>query len=297
MPRPTSTELEKFYNTIYHENNPVPLNKQDARKRVRDLVKLIKTYNPSAHRILEIGTSYGYIIFGLRQWGYEVVGTDLASNACMYASKYYDLEVLNAEFPPEEMKGSFDVVVLSQVIEHTIDPLIFIQRTAEFLKKDGLIYIGTPNIGCLIFDILGKHYEAVRPPEHISFFNPQSMQELLARSGFRCIKIYTENPIWVEYNPVNHTFLSFLRLVGILQKVRGKVNPSSHNLLACKSGITKKNKVFKILRKTVDYVTRLISILFLPLLWMLGESGKGSILYCIGKKASSAESVGRFRLG
>jgi 2-polyprenyl-3-methyl-5-hydroxy-6-metoxy-1,4-benzoquinol methylase len=238
MPRPTSTELEKFYNTIYHENNPVPISKEDARKRVRDLVKLIKTYNPDAHRILEIGTSYGYIIFGLKQWGYEVVGTDLASVACAYARKYYDLEVLNAEFPPEEMKGSFDVVVLSQVIEHTIDPLIFIQRTAEFLKKDGLIYIGTPNIGCLIFDIMGKHYEAVKPPEHISFFNPQSMQELLGRSGFRCVKTYTENPIWVEYNPVNLTFLSFLKLFSISQKVRKKFSPTSFNLLVGHSGIT-----------------------------------------------------------
>jgi hypothetical protein len=151
-------------------------------------------------------------------------------------------------------------------------------------KKDGLVYILAPNIGCLIFDILGKHYEYIKPPEHISFFNPQSIEELLGRSGFRCVKTYTDNPIWVEYNTVNLTFLSFLRLFGITQKVRSKVSPSSCNLLVGHSGITQKYKVFKILRKIIDYATRLISIFFLPLLWILGKSGKGLMLYCIGKK-------------
>jgi len=124
--------------------------------------------------VLDIGCSYGHLLYGLKELGYEVMGTDLSKQSCEYAIKYYGLKVYNSEFPPEEFRGYFDFIVLSALIEHFIEPKEFLKKCYTYLGDEGGVYILTPNIDSLLFNIFGKHFEMIKPPEHISFFNLQN---------------------------------------------------------------------------------------------------------------------------
>ena len=158
IPRPSMEELNEYYNTDYKYNyEPEPLSKEKVASSVKQLHHLIKLYNPNTRDILDIGCSYGHTIYGLKQYGYNVEGTELSISACEFASKYYGLKIYNSEFPPDELQENYDVILMSQLIEHVLDPLLFLKKAKSYLKDGGIVFIGTPNTNCILFDIFGKH--------------------------------------------------------------------------------------------------------------------------------------------
>jgi len=283
FPRPHFNELIEYYTTEFKFNyEPEPLSRTKAAKKAYKLSRLIKTYNPDTKRVLDIGCSYGHLLYGLKELGYEVMGTDLSKQSCEYAIKYYGLKVYNSEFPPK--RGYFDFIVLSALIEHLIEPKEFLKKCYTYLGDEGGVYILTPNIDSLLFNIFGKHFEMIKPPEHISFFNPKSIKRLFTEAGFKCVYVYTENPIWVDWNFFNYTVSSCLRLFGVTQMIRRKYFHSERNILASSTGITRKNYLLKNLRLVMDYSTRVISLSFYPFMKLLEKFDKGLFLYAIGKK-------------
>lgn len=284
IPRPDIEELKEYYNAECKYNyEPAPMSKEVATSSVKDLHKLIEYYMPKARNILEIGCSYGHIIYGLKERGYEVVGTDLSESACRYAQKHYCLKVYNSEFPPDEFMKYFDVLILSQVIEHVLDPVAFLRKASYFLREDGIVFIGTPNIDCILFDVFGRHLEMISPPQHISFFNPKSIEMLLQRCKIVPSQIYTKTHIWVDWNFFNHLFLSILRLFNITQTIRKKVDPSIKSAIASSTGITRKSTILSKIKLVVDFSTKVFSLLACPILKIIDKKGKGLILYAIGK--------------
>jgi len=275
LPRPTLEELEEFYNTeLKYNYEPMPQNEKKAKLSTKRLHNLIEKYKPDARKILDLGCSYGHTIYGLKQWGYEVVGTDLSEDACEYALKYYDIKVYNQEFPSETEYSSYDVLILSQIIEHIIDPVMYLNKAVSYLKNDGIIFIGTPNIDCILFNIFLENYEPVKPPEHISYFNHKSIKILVQRCGLTILKVYTESPIWVNYNLLNYLFFSILRRLKVLQAVRKKVNPAIKSAIASSTGITKKSKFWSGVQVIIDYLTRILSLLLYLLIKVVDEKTK-----------------------
>lgn len=144
--------------------------------------------------------------------------------------------------------------------------------------------MGTPNIDCLLYDLFHEHFEMIKPPEHINFFNSETLRFLLVNAGLYPIKIYTENPIWVDYNLFNYGFLSLLRRFHILQYAKRKINPSIKYTIATPTGITRKNRALYLARKTIDYSSRMLALFSYPFLKFLERRNKGLILFGIGKK-------------
>lgn len=104
-PRPTFDELFEYYSTYYiHKYESVPLTEKKAISLVKGLNELIKSYNPNAKFVLDIGCGSGSTLYGLKLMGYEVVGTDLSKSACELITEHYRLKVYNSEFPPKELK-------------------------------------------------------------------------------------------------------------------------------------------------------------------------------------------------
>ena len=70
-----------------------------------------------------------------------------------------DGNVLNVfEDAPEEMKGAFDVVLFTSVLEHIYDLNLCIKKLESYLKNDGLLYIDVP-----IVESCEKAYKEISP--------------------------------------------------------------------------------------------------------------------------------------
>ena len=87
----------------------------------------------------------------------------------------------------------FDLVILSEVIEHTNDPTSLIKSISNLQNQGGLIYITTPNYNSLEHKILKSDYGIFSYPEHLSYFTIASLDILLRKNGYKKIYGYSSN--------------------------------------------------------------------------------------------------------
>jgi hypothetical protein len=93
--------------------------------------------------------------------------------------------------------GHADVIVSFEVIEHLFEPKLFVRQCGALLPTGGLLVLSCPN--GLGFDVavLGSRSLAV-DTEHVNLFNPQSLSELLGRSGFNVLEVMTPGRLDAE---------------------------------------------------------------------------------------------------
>ncbi|MEJ5173098.1 MAG: class I SAM-dependent methyltransferase [Hydrogenothermaceae bacterium] len=162
-------------------------------------------------RVLEIGTSTGYVSKVLKERGNYVVGVEIDPEAAKIASKYCDeiivgnIEVIELE---EVLRDKFDVILLGDVLEHLIDPWKVLRKLRKFLKKDGFIVASIPNIahGDVIISLLNNKFEYTEKGfldmTHLRFFTKESILSMFESCG------YTVKNLKYVKIPVGYTELS-----------------------------------------------------------------------------------------
>ena len=80
--------------------------------------------------------------------------------------------------------GSFDAVLLIEVIEHVPDPVDFLDRLRRCLDSDGRIFLTTP---CGELRNGSRATNAYDTPEHVQFFTEKSLRLAVKKAGFRNI--------------------------------------------------------------------------------------------------------------
>jgi 2-polyprenyl-3-methyl-5-hydroxy-6-metoxy-1,4-benzoquinol methylase len=94
--------------------------------------------------------------------------------------------------------GPFDLITAIDVLEHVPDPLKFLRAIRGRLNAGGILYLETPNIASVVYDvgrILGlapglaprRLRERLFPAEHVQYFTKEGLSAVLARSGLTVI--------------------------------------------------------------------------------------------------------------
>ncbi len=78
-----------------------------------------------------------------------------------------------------------------EVIEHINNPIEEINLFNVLLRKNGLLYITTPNFNSLSRYILKQNWNIIEYPEHLSYYSKKTIRKLLVKNGLRKIKIET----------------------------------------------------------------------------------------------------------
>lgn len=144
--------------------------------------------------VLDVGCSSGYVAERLKRNGCEVIGIEINPSSAKKAKKYCKKVIVgDAEEIKLPYKNYFDVILLSDVLEHLKDPWSFLRKTRDYLKDDGKIVASIPNICFLYYRLkimLGKfHYQdgGVFERTHLRFFVYKSARELV-ESNYRIVK-------------------------------------------------------------------------------------------------------------
>jgi 2-polyprenyl-3-methyl-5-hydroxy-6-metoxy-1,4-benzoquinol methylase len=129
----------------------------------------------ASSKILELGSGLGYLTYALKDEGYNIAGLDISNEAIAQAKKSFgdfyvcrDLHDYALEKP-----NAYNVVILTEVIEHIEEPISFIESILKLLKKDGHIIITTPNKSLIPSDIV---WDSEAPPVHNWWFSETSLE-------------------------------------------------------------------------------------------------------------------------
>lgn len=142
--------IEKYY------GNEAPLEASTSapfqQRVLRECMQLIKTAHSSF--VLDLGSGLGYNLDTLH-WHYSnLVAADISPNALSQSRTVHaemKLTYLIADAQELPFKDNiFDVVVITEVLEHVPDMQKAIDECHRVLKREGYIYISTPNYNNLI---------------------------------------------------------------------------------------------------------------------------------------------------
>jgi len=150
---------------------------------------------PQGSKILDLGCGDGNVTRLYAVKG-DMVGVDVSGKALTQTKKrgiktvQHDLNILPYPF----QQGSFDVIVLTDVLEHLIDPLATLRECKRILRKNGRIIVTVPNfarlgnrfrmflgdpIDILHFDKYGDEVE------HLHWFTKPKLIYLARKAGFK----------------------------------------------------------------------------------------------------------------
>ena len=135
-------------------------------------------------RILDIGCSTGRLLSILQEAGYRrVQGLDPSPACAEAARRLYGIEVLTASLTDfETPAGSFDLLVLSGVLEHICDLTAVLKKLGRALADDGLLVVSVPDAGRFSAEEDAPFQQF--STEHINFFSAASLANLMHVHGF-----------------------------------------------------------------------------------------------------------------
>lgn len=98
-------------------------------------------------KILEVGCGLGYLTYALRSENYDLQGLDISEEAINNAKqKFGNYFICEDLFKYAEINNkTFNVVILTEVIEHLEHPIEFLETILKLLNTDGKIILTTPN--------------------------------------------------------------------------------------------------------------------------------------------------------
>jgi 2-polyprenyl-3-methyl-5-hydroxy-6-metoxy-1,4-benzoquinol methylase len=199
-PRPTEKLLLQYYCdweapnrwTEFLVETDVNRKALQYEPRVKKVVNLLKTKNVSnAELAVDIGAGPGAFALALKNTGLfnKVLAVDHSRN-CVEACVRNGLDALQGS--TEDLEAdSADLITLNDLIEHVFSPKDLLQRCYEVLKPNGFISIATPNGQGFDFVILKDRAVNITPPEHLNYFNPESIKILLESTGYNVISAET----------------------------------------------------------------------------------------------------------
>jgi len=179
--------------TIYDDDAPIFYSEAQADyyrdevtvEAARAKVQWISRYVPSAGRVLDIGANFGHFVQQASE-RYEATGLEPSPTVVAWAREHLDvrLEVGSIERDIPDFHGRFDAITLFDVIEHLPDLGATLARCRTYLKRDGHLFISTPDLDSVMARILGRHWYYIDLVEHISLFGARNLRALLEKSGF-----------------------------------------------------------------------------------------------------------------
>lgn len=145
-----------------------------------------------AKRILDLGCASGHFTFRMQSFlpKASVIGVDVYEPFIqLFREKYPELDCVCADagsLPFED--HSFDTVVLSEVLDHVVDPKLVLFEIKRILRDGGKLIVSLDELS-LAFRVLWFFWIRTNPGRvwqgaHLHHFNIDSFEKLLISSGF-----------------------------------------------------------------------------------------------------------------
>jgi len=149
--------------------------------------KLIQTHCLDARTVLEIGCGRGLLLALLRRLGFDVYGIEPNMAASQYCNRF-EIPVHNAYFSKSlNHKQQIDIVILSHVLEHVIDPKSFVIDIVTTLEPKYLLLVQA-NYKSLTAMLQRQDWYAWAPDQHYFHFSVDGLNRLARSLGLTLVK-------------------------------------------------------------------------------------------------------------
>jgi 2-polyprenyl-3-methyl-5-hydroxy-6-metoxy-1,4-benzoquinol methylase len=212
-PRPSQERLVEYYPRTHQCSDPAAYERMDAKPRIKFVGGLL---DGKSGRVLDVGCGKGLLLRGLRERGWDVVGTELSEDSSLRAREagiqVYNVAVKELPFEP----GSFDVITIYHSLEHLTSPRDTLTQLHRLLRPGGFLVVEVPNVGSWYARAFRDSWFHLDVPRHLYHFTPKTLRNLLEVSGFEIERARTVNLQYDSFGSVQSLLNRLLRRKNLL---------------------------------------------------------------------------------
>ena len=135
--------------------------------------------------ILEIGAGSGLFLSMLQKRGFEVSGVEPSLAGVRYARENFALNLEPVLFEEYRTDRTFDMLIAFHVLEHSNDPVAFIDKATALLEDEGLLFLKVPRLDSWPARLYGRFWSGYDLPRHRAHFTKEGLTRLLQERGYR----------------------------------------------------------------------------------------------------------------
>ena len=183
-------------------------------RRLSVIADLLAARLPSRNaRILDIGCASGRLLANLRERGFaSVTGLDPSPSCAATAAKLYGVDVRAMTLEALAATGErFDVALMVGVLEHLRDLGRAFDQLRTIVPPSGLLFVEVPDVTAFA-DWDNAPYQDFST-EHINFFSPVSLRNLMRVHGF--------SQVFLEQNHRNQSFRTVMSNISAVFRMDG----------------------------------------------------------------------------
>lgn len=173
----TKRSSEKFYTKKYYTDYSFGFTATNRHDHKR-IIDIVKQYNPK--RVIDIGCGLGTLLELLplpKKSKFGLESNEYAVNECKKRGLNVILHRNIRKLPLTD--GTFDMVILNEVLEHLDSPSEILKEIRRILKVKGLVVITTPSKSLLVRNI---------DKTHISELSYRELETVVSNAGFKIAK-------------------------------------------------------------------------------------------------------------
>ena len=183
----------------------------------------------NAARVMDVGCGAGEVGGLLKGRGSYVVGVEVDPEAAASAREVLDEVIVNRaeRFHREDLVGTFDTIMLLDVLEHVPDPFLALANVRKYLTNGGSLIISIPNVGnWTVRKMILKgnfYYEdyGILDRTHLRFFTWDSFTRLLDEARLRVTEV--RYAFWLDSHHYLRWYFAPLTRLKLLKPVVTKL--------------------------------------------------------------------------
>ncbi len=166
---------------------------EDDERRLREYItSLVGNYSEAT--ILDVGSGSAWVASYFCPRGFKVISFDIAfENVNKALQKHSNINhygiVGDALQPPFE-ENTFDVIIASEVIEHIVEPELFIEKLFSLLKVGGKLIISTPYQEVLHYSQCIHCGKLTPKNAHLHSFDEKCLTKFSEKINCKALKFY-----------------------------------------------------------------------------------------------------------
>jgi hypothetical protein len=174
-------DKQKYLNLPYQTQTNY---EEHSKNRAKYIYEFSKEYLDYDIDVFDVGCSKG----GVMKYFKELL-PDITLSGCTVLGRdekvvSNSLDIINNDFDDIIFNKKYDFIIMSHILEHFVDLRKTLRKLKTIMKESSKIYIEVPYL-----DYLKVRLSFELCPEHISYFTPHSLKNLLLSEGYDILKI------------------------------------------------------------------------------------------------------------
>ena len=213
FPTPSEEELKEYYQKKYYQDLTVSTYQESYSDAELAVLKIdaelgddifSKGSQNESKELLDIACGEGFFMKNMQELGWKVNGTDYSSHGIKIHNPKLEDKIIYGELNPviEELiqnKKTFDFINLGNILEHVISPINLLNKCYKLLSQEGVLRVKVPNDFSPLQKYITKNNSInpywIHPPDHLSYFNFDSLPKVLNHCNFKVEKLLGDFPI------------------------------------------------------------------------------------------------------